>query len=282
MIRFAFSILRMQLSFARLFLPLIALLLISDLRAQQLPEIDALAKRMAGVLARSKQKSVVVFDFFGADDKQRISGRKLADEFSSSLQGYGRAFQVVDRSKVKDLIESYRLAPEIVRTDEIGVWLASKLHAQAFIIGKLSIEGGQLKIDIDSYRIEGQKRLDGFAVYIRVEGGLKDLLDASSSEVVVELVSPTSVNSVPRCVFCPNPAFTDEAIRHHTSGTVILSVVVGESGSAHDIRVVKSQPDGLTVKAIETIQNWTFQPARGLDGKIKEVRVVIELAWHLR
>jgi TonB family protein len=70
------------------------------------------------------------------------------------------------------------------------------------------------------------------------------------------------------------------AIKNHTEGTVVLTVVVGADGKAHDIVVVKPLPDGLTEKAIEAVQSWRFNPAKGPDGNPAAVREMIEVKFR--
>ena len=87
--------------------------------------------------------------------------------------------------------------------------------------------------------------------------------------------------SVPRCIYCPYAQFSPQAIKNHTQGTVVLVVIVGTDGQAHNIHVVKALPDGLSESAIETVRSWRFKPATGPDGAPAAVRQTIEVTFHL-
>jgi TonB family protein len=57
--------------------------------------------------------------------------------------------------------------------------------------------------------------------------------------------------------------------------------VVTEDGRAADIKVVKRAPFGLANAAVETIQQWKFEPAKDPDGRPVAVRQMIEVTFHL-
>lgn len=59
----------------------------------------------------------------------------------------------------------------------------------------------------------------------------------------------------------PRAWYTDEARRHHTTGTVELSMMLNRDGSVSDIQVEQGLPDGLTERAIEAAHGIQFVPA---------------------
>ena len=86
--------------------------------------------------------------------------------------------------------------------------------------------------------------------------------------------------SSPRVLYKVDPEYTEEAHAAKIEGTVLLSVVVGADGKAHDINVLKHLDHGLDVKAAEALQKWQFQP--GLkDGQPVAVRAQIEVNFRL-
>ena len=88
--------------------------------------------------------------------------------------------------------------------------------------------------------------------------------------------------TVPKCIKCPIPSYTDEAFKAKTNGEVQLSVVVSTDGRAHDIRVTKSLGHGLDKRAVKTVRDkWRFKPAKGPDGKPAAVRMLIELTFSI-
>ena len=58
-------------------------------------------------------------------------------------------------------------------------------------------------------------------------------------------------------------------------GTVVLQVVIGESGQIEDVKVIRHIPS-LTEEALRSVKKWKFKPAT-LDGQ--PVRSVIPVAF---
>lgn len=76
------------------------------------------------------------------------------------------------------------------------------------------------------------------------------------------------------------PQYTEEARQAKIEGTVLLSVVVGADGKAHDINVINAPDSGLGIKAIEAVQQWKFGPGTK-DGQPVAVRARIEVNFKL-
>jgi TonB family protein len=78
----------------------------------------------------------------------------------------------------------------------------------------------------------------------------------------------------------PEPQYTDEARLASLQGTVVVQVVVGIDGLAHDVRIVRGLGLGLDENAVETISQWHFKP--GLkDGQRVPIAATIEVNFKL-
>jgi len=88
--------------------------------------------------------------------------------------------------------------------------------------------------------------------------------------------------TVPACVYCPNPSFTDAARAAKFNGSVVLQVVVTADGRAENISVVRKAGYGLEQNAIETVKKWQFRPARGPDGDPVATVVPIEVTFRIK
>jgi len=84
----------------------------------------------------------------------------------------------------------------------------------------------------------------------------------------------------PRVLHKVDPKYTDEARDAKIEGTVLLKVVIGTDGLAHDINVVTSPDAGLGVKAAEAVQEWKFEPGT-LNGEPVAVQAQIEVNFRL-
>ena len=86
---------------------------------------------------------------------------------------------------------------------------------------------------------------------------------------------------MPKCVYCPEAQFSDEAVKAKYSGVVMVSAVIGLDGRATDVRVEKSLGLGLDENAVAAVKTWRFTPALGPDGKAAVVRADIEVTFRL-
>jgi TonB family protein len=87
--------------------------------------------------------------------------------------------------------------------------------------------------------------------------------------------------SMPTCVICPYPIYTDEARHAKMQGTVTLRVLVGVDGRASDIRVLRGVGFGLDDRAIQTVRGWKFHPASDANQFAVSAWVTIEAVFRL-
>ena len=78
-----------------------------------------------------------------------------------------------------------------------------------------------------------------------------------------DLVALSDVDQPPEIATVVKPEYPPVARRMNVSGTVILSVLVNESGRVADIRTVREAGGnmGLTQAAQKAVRQWTFRPA---------------------
>lgn len=86
--------------------------------------------------------------------------------------------------------------------------------------------------------------------------------------------------TAPRAIYTPEPEFSETARKAGYQGTCVLSLVVGSDGKVRDVRVVRKLGMHLDEKAVEAVQNWTFEPGRK-DGKAVPVQISVEVSFHL-
>ncbi|HKN76171.1 MAG TPA: energy transducer TonB [Candidatus Acidoferrum sp.] len=86
--------------------------------------------------------------------------------------------------------------------------------------------------------------------------------------------------SLPACVFCPSPDYTDLARTAKYHGMVELSLIVTKEGTVNSVLVLKGAPFSLTQKAIDAVQKWKFKPAK-LHGQSVPVRVPVDIEFQL-
>ncbi len=86
---------------------------------------------------------------------------------------------------------------------------------------------------------------------------------------------------LPQCEHCPDPEYSDEAFQAKIQGTVVLQIVIGVDGRAHEIALVKGLEHDLDQQAIKAALLWRFKPATGPDGKPAAVQMPVQITFHL-
>lgn len=80
--------------------------------------------------------------------------------------------------------------------------------------------------------------------------------------------------------FKPSPAYTSEARRNMTTGTVRLRAVLTDDGRVENIYALQRLPDGLTEQAIQAARRLEFAPALK-DGRAVSQSVTLEYNFNL-
>jgi TonB family protein len=85
----------------------------------------------------------------------------------------------------------------------------------------------------------------------------------------------------PRCTYCPDPSFSEEARAAHVQGVVVLKVVVSAEGQTENVQAVKGPGYGLENQAIETVKQWRFKPAVSPSGTPVACVVMVAVSFKL-
>jgi len=86
---------------------------------------------------------------------------------------------------------------------------------------------------------------------------------------------------LPRCAYCPDPQYTDEAREAKLQGTVTLQVLVGADGRASQIRIVRAIGLGLDDRAVQSVRGWKFVPAHDAARHAVPAWVTVEAVFRL-
>jgi TonB family protein len=86
--------------------------------------------------------------------------------------------------------------------------------------------------------------------------------------------------TAPSLLYKVEPGYSEEARAEKIEGPVVLGVVIGTDGLAHNINILDSVGAGLDEKAVEAVQKWHFQPGTK-EGEPVQVRAKIEVDFRL-
>jgi|HubBroStandDraft_6_1064221.scaffolds.fasta_scaffold08735_2 TonB family protein len=86
---------------------------------------------------------------------------------------------------------------------------------------------------------------------------------------------------VPTCIYCPQPEYSEKARAAKLQGSVLMDVTVTTEGKATKVIVIKGPGEGLEQKAIDAVKSWRFKPALDKAGNPVQVRVQVQVSFHL-
>jgi protein TonB len=77
------------------------------------------------------------------------------------------------------------------------------------------------------------------------------------------------------------PRYTKIGLHSRIEGTVVLKAVIDERGRVSDVHVLSGLPMGLDQVAVDTVQGWTFEPAK-LAGRPVKVYYTLTIKFELK
>jgi TonB family protein len=292
-----------------LLMVLLALLEPSFVRAQQQPELDALASEMATAIFRSYKSvlvstKVLVIDFAGANEAPTELGEKLADAFSDSLSKNARGFVVMDRAEYMRSFAADQLAPDSYENPATMKCYADGLKATVVVEGDMDVVSDKVVLWVKALRIQDKKAIFDKRISLSLTPEMQTQLShavpspAAVSSDTNTWVNPTDLSlggdttatipddsrhgyNPPTCLYCPSPQFSGAASKAKIQGTVLLSVVINKEGLPASVKVIRGLPCGLNRQAIDTLKQWKFKPATDRDGNPVAIRQSVEMSFHL-
>src|SRR5215470_20442414 len=128
--------------------------------------------------------------------------------------------------------------------------------------------GGLLESRIAAYW-KPKVSFEGRDVWQLMDGIRKNSPDGIIAELKgncpAYMVKPGVVNPPkavpPKAVHTPDPEYTEKARKPKLEGTTNLLVVVNEKGYPGIVELMKDPGEGLDVRALAAVAEWTFKPA---------------------
>jgi TonB family protein len=256
-------------------------------------QIDSLAFRVAEQIRQSKIDpafpKIFVIDFSNARDKQFSKlGALLADDLAQSLAGLASDFQVQDRKAFNDYLKENWMGLEELQSQAVCLTLARSMGGAGVVRGTIETDANQqIRISVS---IDGLGTTWSGDAQFPLTEALQQLLkqpaisyERSPDAIPAEpgILQPgIDGATLPICVFCPSPDYTDLARTAKYRGTVELSLVVTKDGVVNSVLVLKGAPFSLTQKAIDAVQKWKFKPAKS-HGQSVPVRVPVDIEFQL-
>ena len=249
-----------------------------------------LLKRAEKEKCHADRCTILVANFTVPSGSTSHLGMQLADSVAAELAAQGRGIQIVDRNRLQDYLAREHIPSATLKDREAARWLATEFHATVALVGMIEELGGNYNLLTELLNVSSDKIGPQEAMTIAIPEPKKafapfEPYDAERPGQKAPAGAPPFVRagaggSVPSCIYCPSPQYSNAARKVKFMGTVILDVTVTEDGRAADIRVLKGIPFGLNEQAIRAAHEWTFKPANSGDKPVT-VRVPIETTFRL-
>jgi TonB family protein len=239
---------------------------------------------MAQVLSDGTFHRVAVVDFYGPEERISNLGVTLADRFDEDIRKTAAGPMIQDRGQMIAWIKDKNWPRSAFNSVDVTLWVASQLNLDAVITGNITSTEREYKVEVSLYRVDTRQWIKSFDVLSQMSSESKALATTfPESEYRFDpgiAVAGQNGYSLPTCLSCPAGPYNEDARRHHTQGSVLLTAVIGADGVPGKLTVRQAMPDGLTDIALETVRTWKFSPANGPDGKPATVQHTIRMTFH--
>jgi periplasmic protein TonB len=84
-----------------------------------------------------------------------------------------------------------------------------------------------------------------------------------------------------KCLYCPDPEYTEQARKEKLQGIVKLKVLVGADGRAVRVKIMKGLGLGLDERAVDAVKGWRFEAARDAARNPVATWVTVETTYRL-
>jgi len=241
--------------------------------------LGQLAFQIAGPLEKERVRRVIVADLPDPNGKSHPAGRFLADKVQAILL---RDYPTLETISV---LHSQAVLDDSGPTDgkafpNTRTW-AKKLGATVVIIGSFAKVPEGIEIWLTAMKTGSGH------TYAQTKGvvPISEEMDSVLGEPVPSpktRIARAGVGGVtiPVCIYCPGPQYTEKAKAAKFQGTVILQVVITAEGRAANISVMQGVGMDLAEAAIEAVKDWKFRPAVGPDGHVVATLIPIEITFR--
>lgn len=269
----------------------------------QQPEMEALAGSIVQHLRKEDAQTedkirIALFGLARRDGARTRLGVDIAETIGDFIRQQA-GFEIVQRSQVDAVREKENWSKADLTQPDVAFAMAEMAGANHALIGFYARKRDVAEVVLLVYSLPKAKQTASFKAKLPLSEDWKkqegielpvpsDERPASSRELderaAASGVAFPGKNGVtnPECKSCPDPNFTSEARAANFQGraVVLLWTIVGEDGMVKDVRVVKSQPFGLTRQAMEAVRRWRLKPATK-DGKPVAVVTYVEVTFRL-
>jgi TonB family protein len=263
----------------------------SSLPEAQIRDVtERILKNAGKANCKGRDCRIAVANFTFSSGLTSVLGSELADRFAQVLGSQKNAVAVIDRALFRSYLERQRIPGELLNNEKAMRWLGLAVGATTILDGRIEASGSSMRVEARLMSCQKDKAGPEESFAFSYDGPASDLspTEAFAPQLPsTEAFSAPAIREVgkggvqpPKCVYCPNPSYTDPARLAKLNGTAIMEVVVTAEGQTGPVRIVKGLPLGLNESAIEAMHNWRFRPST-LNGEPVTARVHVEVMFRV-
>jgi len=236
-----------------------------------------LARDVSTKVAASGKNRLVIETRFECGGKCGGFDRHMPGLVRAAMKDANSRIEVLTQQELEPLLLEEGFQP-------IDYYLTAGLRAAASKANALFLSGS-IKLKRDRLELEVQlQRVPEFKTFYKKKVALTRPVDEPADVPVCEPSSHVCLASrgitMPTCIHCPNPSFTQEAINSRQVGIILILVTVTARGTPADLKLIKPLGYGLDEKALHSMAKWRFNPALDSSGKPVATRVTIEVNFR--
>ena len=239
---------------------------------------------------KSRSCRILVTDFVVSSGLTSQFGLQLADQFSKELASQQNGAHIIDRSTLREYLEKERISSDLVSNDSAIRWLGKALNATTVLTGVTKHLGSFVHVQLRLLSCDKEKTaaIEEFTVprpdATNTLSGFDPIAQAPSKDRWASAPAAYEAGpgeaTLPVCLYCPPPPYSDAARAAKFEGQVVLDAVVSEDGRVKWTRIVRGAPFGLNKEALNTVRQWKFKPGVH-DGKPVSVLLPLDLGFRL-
>lgn len=249
----------------------------------QFPKLDGLASEITKEIKPLKPRLIAVADFRSPYGTSLQQGHYFALTLSSLLQNLAKNnFTVAGHAGFDvDLSRLHLTVEDLTPTDSFRD-AASKIGVEVLVTGSLRKQGNSYFLQVTPVRVASAEWLPTLTATVQSNEFFESIFMPLPPDVPVltgKGVAPDL--SMPSCVYCPDPSYSDQARRAKFNGAAVFQVLVSPDGRAQQVRATKLVGYDLDEQAFYAIKKWKFRPAKNKDGTPVAVVVPVEVTFRL-
>ncbi|GAC1640375.1 MAG: hypothetical protein NVS9B14_21860 [Candidatus Acidiferrum sp.] len=241
------------------------------------------AKELAAQIQKAGLHRVYVTDFLSPSGKREFGGCYFASLFSTKIAKHAHDFSIVNRIEAQKALAELNMPPQSSQTPDGVAKLSQALGVDGLLLGTVVAAKGHAKIAISMRDASSNKEVWTMEFDEALERGINGNWpqDAVPGSEPIYFSGLDGV-SIPRCISCPNPDFTNKARQAKFNGIVLTSATVDATGRIKQIWIISDPGFDLAQHCVEVIKTWRLEPAKDSAGKAVEVTVPVETKFELR